>query len=129
MYQNLLALHSVDNSNQEVISVEDIYEITDSLDKVYFDKQTKKSKTTTQAPDKTVADLQWPPQDEEFVVTLNEGGWALGSSQGYNEEQDAILVQSLVSLKTRVKDDQGRTYWVYPAEEMLDHYEKKMFLK
>ena len=32
MYQNLLALHSVDNSNQEVISVEDIYEITDSLD-------------------------------------------------------------------------------------------------
>ena len=91
MYQNLLALHSVDNSNQEVISVEDIYEITDSLDKVYFDKRTKKSKTTTQAPAETVADLQWPPQDEEFVVTLNEGGWALGSSQGYNEEQDAIL--------------------------------------
>jgi len=60
---------------------------------------------------------------------LNEGGWALGSSQGYNEEQDAILVQSLVSLKTRAKDDQGRTYWVYPAEEMLDHYEKKNVLE
>jgi hypothetical protein len=34
MYQNLLALHSVDNSNQEVIAVEDIYVLTDSLDKV-----------------------------------------------------------------------------------------------
>ena len=32
MYQNSLALHSVVACNQEVISVEDIYEITDSLD-------------------------------------------------------------------------------------------------
>ena len=31
MYQNLLALHSVDACNQEVISVEDINEITDSF--------------------------------------------------------------------------------------------------
>ena len=31
MYQNLLALHSVDASHQEVISVEDIYTITDSM--------------------------------------------------------------------------------------------------
>ena len=31
MYQNLLALHSVVACNQEVVSVEDIYEITDSF--------------------------------------------------------------------------------------------------
>ena len=70
MYQNLLALHSVDNSNQEVISVEDIYEITDSLDKVYFDKRTKKSKTTIQAPAETVADLQWPPHRASDYVNF-----------------------------------------------------------
>ena len=28
MYQNLLALHSVDSSHQEVVSVEDIYAVT-----------------------------------------------------------------------------------------------------
>ena len=31
MYQNLLALHAVDPANQETISVEDIYEVTDAL--------------------------------------------------------------------------------------------------
>ena len=30
MYQNLLALHSVDAAHQEVVSVEDIFAITDS---------------------------------------------------------------------------------------------------
>ena len=32
MYENLLALHSVDQFNQEVITVEDVYEATDLLD-------------------------------------------------------------------------------------------------
>ena len=31
MYQNLLALHAVDPTNQESISIEDIYEATDTL--------------------------------------------------------------------------------------------------
>ena len=31
MFQNLLALHAVDESNQESVSVEDIYDITESL--------------------------------------------------------------------------------------------------
>ena len=31
MYQNLLQLHAVDESNQETISVEDIYKITETL--------------------------------------------------------------------------------------------------
>ena len=32
MFENLLALHSVDQCNQEVITVEDVYEATDLLD-------------------------------------------------------------------------------------------------
>ena len=32
MYQNLLALHSIDATHQEVISVEDIYAVTELMD-------------------------------------------------------------------------------------------------
>ena len=71
MYQNLLALHSVDACNQEVISVEDIYEITDSLDSLSVGKPQKKSKVAQQPEEK--ADLEWPPQ-EEFLITLDETG-------------------------------------------------------
>ena len=45
MYQNLLALHSVDACNQGVISVEDIYEITNSLDSLSVGKPQNKSRT------------------------------------------------------------------------------------
>ena len=54
MYQNLLALHSVDACNQGVISVEDIYEITDSLDSLSVGKPQNKSRTAQEpeeAPD------------------------------------------------------------------------------
>lgn len=40
MFQNLLALHAVDESNQESVSVEDIYDITESLT-LPVKKQTK----------------------------------------------------------------------------------------
>ena len=42
MYQNLLALHSVDASNQEVITDEDIYAITDTMDSITVEKTAKK---------------------------------------------------------------------------------------
>ena len=42
MYENLLALHSVDQFNQEVITVEDVYEATDLLDSPAAQSQTKR---------------------------------------------------------------------------------------
>ena len=127
MYETLLALHSVDSCNQEVISVEDIYEITDCLDSLALRKKNGTSMTQTSLPTETLADLQWPP-DEEYVVTLQEDGWSIGSVQSYNTEQDTILVQSLTSLNSRAKDDQGKTYWIYPTEEKLDQYGRKNVL-
>ena len=127
MYENLLGLHSVESCNQEVISVEDIYEITDSLNNLPLGKKTTNS-TVQATPSGFLADLQWPPDEEEYVVTLEEDGWSIGSVQSYNNEQDAILVQLLTSLNTRAEDDKGKTYWIYPSEEKLDLYKRKNIL-
>ena len=120
MYQNLLALHSVDASNQEVITVDDIYAITDSMDTLSVKKPTKRKAASATASDVETVDLQWPPQEEDFVIILEEQGWGLGSVQHYDSDQNSIHVQSLTSLKTRAKDDQGKTYWVYPDQEIVD---------
>ena len=127
MYQNLLSLHAVDANNQESISVEEIYEITDSLTTLSLAGHTKRSRASSQSTTtpETMADLQWPPQEDEFVITLEEDGWKLGSVQSYSEKNDTILVQSLESLKTRAKDDKGKTYWIYATEEDTDFYERK----
>ena len=45
--------------------------------------------------------------------------------QAYDQDKDVVAVQSLAPLKTRAKDDQGRTYLVYPIEEQLKNQEKK----
>ena len=76
MYQNLLALHSVDAAHQEVVSVEDIFAITDSMDSFSIGKQAKKSKAKTaeQVSTSPMSDLQWPPQEEDFIITLGEAG-------------------------------------------------------
>ena len=34
-----------------------------------------------------------------------------------HEGDEKILVQSLSPLKTRAKDDEGKTYWIYLAED------------
>ena len=71
MFNNLLALHVVEESNQESVSVEDIYEITESLS-LPMSKQKRKAKALpeTQAP--AIADLEWPPQEEKIVITLDK---------------------------------------------------------
>ena len=45
--------------------------------------------------------------------------------QSYDPQQDSICVQALATLKTRAKDDQGKTYWIYPNEEVVDDFERK----
>ena len=74
MYQNLLKLHAVDEVNQETISVEDIYEITDTLSTLTIRKSKSKSKISaeTSAFADTIADLEWPPYEEDFVIMLEE---------------------------------------------------------
>ena len=73
MYQNLLQLHAVDESNQEIISVEDIYEITDTQSSLNIGKQKGKSKNpigpSTTSGVNQIADLEWPPHEEECVIT------------------------------------------------------------
>ena len=60
---------------------------------------------------------------------MQEDGWNLASVQSYNEQHDSISVQSLATLKTRAKDDQGKTYWIYPTEEVTDDFERKHVLE
>ena len=110
MYENLLALHSVDQCNQEVITVEDVYEATDLLDSPAAQSQTKRKKSAAPTSAEPELDFQWPLEEEEFVITLEEDGWNLGSVQSYNQEQDTICVQALTTLKTCAKDDVGKTY-------------------
>ena len=129
MYENLLALHSVDQFNQEVITVEDVYEATDLLDSPAAQSQTKRKKSAAPTSAESELDFQWPLEEEEFVITLEEDGWNFGSVQSYNQEQDTICVQALTTLKTRAKDDVGKTYRIYPTEEEVDHFEKKHVLE
>ena len=57
MYENLLALHSVDQCSQEVITVEDIYEATDLLDSPAAQSQTKRKKSA--APSSAEPELEF----------------------------------------------------------------------
>ena len=71
MYENLLALHTVDPSDQEVITVEDVYVASESVGTQSANKQAKRSKVPVEEP---LKDFNWPLQEEEFVVTLQEEG-------------------------------------------------------
>ena len=106
MYENLLALHTVDPSDKEVITVEDVYVTSESAGTQSANKQAKRSWVPVE---EHLRDFNWPLQ-EEFVVTFQEDGWNLGSVQSYNQQQDNICVQALITLKTRANNDQGKIY-------------------
>ena len=76
MYQNLLELHAVDSSNQETITVEDIYEGTNVLASNPTLECTQSSKKSAKphllASEEPFADLEWPPSEEEFFIALLE---------------------------------------------------------
>ena len=38
-------------------------------------------------------------------------------------------MQAVSTLKTKAKDDQGKTYWIYPGEEVIDDFERKHVLE
>ena len=124
MYQNLLALHVVEDMNQVSISVEDIYEVTECLT-LPMGKQKRKTKGPSDDLVPSMADLEWPPEEEEFVIALDEQEWNLGSVQGYSQETNEVHVQILAKLKTRAKDDCGKTYWVYSEDISVSNDYKK----
>ena len=95
----------VDPSDQEIITVEDIYVASESVRNQSANKQAKRSRAPLEEP---LRDFSWPLQEEEFVITLQEDGWNLGSVQSYDPQQDSICVQALATLKTRAKDDLSR---------------------
>ena len=132
MYQNLLALHAVDTANQEIISVEDIYEVTNVLASLPSLDTTHSSKKTTRPPpvasEEPFADLQWPPSDEEFIIALEEQEWCVCSVISFDEASNTIKAHQLQPIKTWAKDDAGKTYWIYSEEENVDVFEEKHIL-
>ena len=70
MYQNLLKLHAIDSSNQEVITVKDIYEgsnilaLNPTLERTQSSKKSAKPCLLT-SKEPFVA-LEWPTSEEEF---------------------------------------------------------------
>ena len=67
----------------------------------------------------------WPVQEEEFIITIQEDGWNLDSVRSQNQEEDSISVQVLFTLETKVKDDERKTYWIYPNEDVADDFQRK----
>ena len=80
MYENLLALHSVDQCNQEFITVDDVYEATNMLDSPTAQSQTKRKRSAAATSADPELDFQWLLQEEEFLITLKVDGWNLQSS-------------------------------------------------
>ena len=50
MYENLLALHTVDPSNQEVITVDDIYVASESAGTQLASKPAKRTRAPSEEP-------------------------------------------------------------------------------
>ena len=111
MYQNLLALHAVNPANQETVSVKDIYEVTDGWPH-YLLLSPKSVKKTIQGPDSLMAYLEWPPFEEEFIMSLEEGAWRLCSAIVFDEQSKTIKAHQLEPIKTCAKDDAEKTYWI-----------------
>ena len=57
MYENLLALHAVDPTNQAIITVEDIYVASESAGMQSANKPAKQSRAP---PGKPIGDFIWP---------------------------------------------------------------------
>ena len=108
MYENLLKLHAIDSSNQEVITVEDIYEGTN----VFASNPTSERTQSLKKSEEPFVDLEWPPSEEEFFILLLENEWSVCSVISYDEVNDTIKAHLLQAIKTRAKDDTGKTYWI-----------------
>ena len=56
---------------------------SESVGSKFASKQAKRFRVLTEEP---LRDFNWPVQEEEFVITLQEDSWNLGSVQSYNQQ-------------------------------------------
>ena len=64
-----------------------------------------------------MTDLEWLPSEEEFIVSLEEGGWHFCSAIAYDKKSNSIKAHQLEPIKIRAKDDAEKTYWIYSEKE------------
>ena len=134
MFQNLLDLHAVDPAHQGTILVEDIYEVTNilatlpALDVSSTKTRKRTSLGQTQSDVGAMVDLEWPPCEEEFIIALEEEGWSVCCVISFDETSNSLKAHQLQPIKTRAKDDAGKTYWIYSEDERVESYEQKNIL-
>ena len=85
----------------------------------------KSAKPCLMGIEEPFADLEWPPSEEEFFIALLENEWSVCSVISYDENSNTIKADLLQAIKTRAKDDTGKTYWIYSEEENVDTFEEK----
>ena len=64
--------------------------------------------------------LEWLTLEDEFIITLDEQLWTDSSIISFDEATNIVKAQHLELIKTRAKDDIGKTYWVYTEDESID---------
>ena len=72
--------------------------------------------------------MQWTPSEEEFIVALEENGWRIYSAISFDEASNTIKAHQLEPIKTRAKDDTGKTYWIYNEDDNIETFEEKHIL-
>ena len=115
MFQNLLALHAVDPAHQETISMEDIYDVTDTLATLpALDPTTTKAKRSGKLGQQSdlgaLVDLEWPLCEEEFLIALEKKGWHVCFSISHDESSNILKTHQLEQIKACAKDDAEKTY-------------------
>ena len=69
MYENLLALHTVDQKNQDVVTIKDIYIASKSAGIQSANKPAKRLRAFVEDPQ---GEFIWPVKEEEFIITIQE---------------------------------------------------------
>ena len=88
----------------------------------------KSAKPCSIGTEEPFADLEWSPSEEEFFIALLENEWSVCSVISYDENSNTIKAHLLQAIKTRAKDDTGKTYWIYSEEENVDTFKEKHVL-
>ena len=72
--------------------------------------------------------MEWPSQEEEFVVALETDVWRVCCVIFFDTASNTIIAHQLEPIKTQAKDNHGKTYWIYSLEEKEEAYKKKDIL-
>ena len=131
MFQNLLALHAVDPAHQETISMEDIYDVTDTLATLpaldpTISKAKRSGKLGQQSNLRALVDLEWPLCQKEFFIAFEGEGWRVCSSISHNETSNTLIAHQLEPIKTHANYDTGKLTGYTVRMRTLRHMSRKM---